>query len=209
VGVSEYQSSGIPSLKYADKDAAAIADFLRKPEGGGYDSDHIRVLLNKDATLTNVKDALINFLAQAIDIDTGYDIFCRPWGRPNRRVRKMFIADHRTAIRLRWARTAFPMWDIQTVLARYINAKRVVVFADACHSGTSASNFATRGLSSTEDNLVTNISPIFQRRKKALLSLSKRCRRGFSEYPELDMGLFILYAGGARRPKRIITMIIR
>ena len=33
VGVSEYKNSGIPSLKYADKDAEAIANFLQ-PAGG-------------------------------------------------------------------------------------------------------------------------------------------------------------------------------
>jgi uncharacterized caspase-like protein len=33
------------------------------------------------------------------------------------------------------AATGFPMWDIQTALKRFIKARKVVVIADACHSG--------------------------------------------------------------------------
>jgi len=80
---------GIPSLKYADKDAEAMANFLRRPEGGGYDSEHLRVLLNKDATLANVKDALINFLNQAIDMDLVL-IYFAGHGAPEPARRKIF-----------------------------------------------------------------------------------------------------------------------
>jgi uncharacterized caspase-like protein len=47
--------------------------------------------------------------------------------------------------------TAFPMWDIETALERHIKAKRVIVIADACHSGGVGRSFemarrAGRGL---------------------------------------------------------------
>jgi uncharacterized caspase-like protein len=47
--------------------------------------------------------------------------------------------------------TGFPMWDIETALKRYIKAKKVVVIADACHSGGVGQSFdiarrANRGL---------------------------------------------------------------
>ncbi len=193
VGVSEYQSSGIPSLKYADKDAAAIADFLRKPEGGGYDSDHIRVLLNKDATLTNVKDALINFLAQAIDIDMVMIYFAGHGASEPARPQNVYLLttdSDPTAL----GTTAFPMWDIQTVLARYINAKRVVVFADACHSGNISSNFATRGLSSTEDNLVNQYLTDLSKTKEGIVVFTASAAGEVSqEYPEFGHGVFTYY----------------
>ena len=193
VGVSEYQSSGIPSLKYADKDAAAIADFLRKPEGGGYDSDHIRVLLNKDATLTNVKDALINFLAQAIDIDMVMIYFAGHGASEPARPQNVYLLttdSDPTAL----GTTALPMWDIQTVLARYINAKRVVVFADACHSGNISSNFATRGLSSTEDNLVNQYLTDLSKTKEGIVVFTASAAGEVSqEYPEFGHGVFTYY----------------
>ena len=37
--------------------------------------------------------------------------------------------------------TGFPMWDIETALKRFIKAKKVVVIADACHSGGIGQSF--------------------------------------------------------------------
>jgi uncharacterized caspase-like protein len=49
------------------------------------------------------------------------------------------------------ATTGFPMWDIETALKRFIKARKVVVIADACHSGGIGQSFdvarrATRGI---------------------------------------------------------------
>ena len=49
------------------------------------------------------------------------------------------------------AATGFPMWDIETALKRFIKANKVVVIADACHSGGVGQSFdiarrATRGI---------------------------------------------------------------
>ncbi|MCX6984832.1 MAG: caspase family protein, partial [Lentisphaerae bacterium] len=49
------------------------------------------------------------------------------------------------------ATTGFPMWDIETALKRFIKAKKVVVIADACHSGGVGQAYdiarrATRGI---------------------------------------------------------------
>ena len=37
--------------------------------------------------------------------------------------------------------TGFPMWDIETAIKRFIKAKKVVVIADACHSGGVGNSF--------------------------------------------------------------------
>ncbi|MCP4717402.1 MAG: hypothetical protein GY868_19950, partial [Deltaproteobacteria bacterium] len=39
--------------------------------------------------------------------------------------------------------TSFPMWDIQTAIKRFINARKLVIIADACHAGGVGSEFAT------------------------------------------------------------------
>ena len=39
------------------------------------------------------------------------------------------------------ASTGFPMWDVETALKRFIAAERVVVIADACHSGGVGNSF--------------------------------------------------------------------
>jgi hypothetical protein len=193
VGVSEYKNPGIPSLKYADKDAESIANFLRRPEGGGIPNDHMKMLLNKDATLSNVRDALIMFLNQAIDMDLVM-IYFAGHGMPEpAKPSNMYLLTHDsdpTAL----GTTAFPMWDIQTVLARYINAKRVVVFTDACHSGGISVNFATRGLGSSEQNLVNQYLADLSKTKEGIVVFTASAAGEVSqEFPEYGHGVFTYF----------------
>jgi hypothetical protein len=193
VGVSEYKNPGIPSLKYADKDAEALAEFLRRPEGGGYDSDHMRVLLNQDATLANVKDALINFLNQAIDMDLVFIYFAGHGAPEPARPQNIYLLTQDSDPNA-LGTTAFPMWDIQTVLARYINAKRVIVFSDACHSGNISVNFATRGVGVTEQNLVNQYLTDLSKSKQGVVVFTASASGEVSqEFPEMNHGVFTYY----------------
>jgi WD40 repeat protein len=193
VGVSEYASPNIPGLKYADKDAQALADFLRRPEGGGYDNNHLRVLLNSDATLSNIKDALINFLGQAIDMDLVLIYFAGHGAPEPARAQNMYLLTY-DSDPTQLGTTAFPMWDIQTVLARHINAKRVVVFSDACHSGNISVNFTTRGLGVTEQNLINQYLTDLSKTKEGVVVFTASAAGEVSqEYPEFNHGVFTYY----------------
>ncbi len=50
IGISDYQDKDIPDLNYAHRDAEAFTTFLRSPAGGSLDQDHLKVLVNEDAT---------------------------------------------------------------------------------------------------------------------------------------------------------------
>jgi uncharacterized caspase-like protein len=56
------------------------------------------------------------------------------------------------------ATTGFPMWDIETALKRFIKAKKVVVIADACHSGGVGQSYdiARRGSRGIEINPISS-----------------------------------------------------
>jgi WD40 repeat protein len=193
VGVSEYKNLAIPSLKYADKDAEALANFLRRPEGGGYDSDHMRVLLNSDATLTNVREALINFLNQAIDMDLVLIFFAGHGAPEPARPQNIYLLTH-DSDPTSLGTSAFPMWDIQTVLARYISAKRIIVFTDACHSGNISVNFATRGVGVTEQNLVNQYLTDLSKSKEGVVVFTASASGEVSqEFPEMLHGVFTYY----------------
>ena len=193
VGVSEYANPKIPSLKYADKDAEAVANFLRRPEGGGYDSNHMRVLLNKDATLANVRDALINFLNQAIDMDLVLIYFAGHGAPEPARPQNIYLLTSDSDPNA-LGTTAFPMWDIQTVLARYINAKRVIVFTDACHSGNISVNFATRGVGVNEQNLVNQyLSDLSKSKEGVVVFTASAAGEVSQEFPEMAHGVFTYY----------------
>ncbi len=193
VGVSAYQNSGIPSLVYADRDARAFADFLRTESGGGFDDDHMRVLINQDATIANIRDALINFLSQAIDMDLVMIYFAGHGAPEPARPSNLYLLAHDTDPNM-LGTTAFPMWQIQDVLARYISAKRIVVFSDACHSGGISVNYATRGVGVTESNLINQYLSDLSRSKEGVVVFTASAAGEVSqEFPDLGHGVFTYY----------------
>lgn len=67
VGISDYQDPAIPDLKYADKDAEAFAQFLRSDAGGKLDGEHLKLLLNSNASMAQLGNALDLLLENEAD----------------------------------------------------------------------------------------------------------------------------------------------
>lgn len=193
IGVSEYASKAIPPLRFADQDAEAFAEFLQRPEGGGFQPDHMRLLINKDATLANLKDALVEFLSQAIDKDLVM-IFFAGHGAPDpARPTNLYMLTHDTDPS-RPGTTAYPMWELQTLLTRQLSAKRIIVFSDACHSGGISLDFATRGINAGESNLVNQYLADLARTKEGIVVFTASAAGEVSqEFPELGHGVFTYY----------------
>ena len=135
VGVSDYQDSRIPSLRYAAADAKSFYNWLISPEGGSQPPARVKLLINEKATGRNVKEALFVWLKQAIEEDMVV-IFFAGHGSPESPdfPENLFLLPY-DAQYDSVATTGFPMWDIETALKRFIKAKKVVVIADACHAG--------------------------------------------------------------------------
>jgi uncharacterized caspase-like protein len=135
VGVSEYSDSRIPSLRYATADAKYFYNWLVSADGGRYAPQNVKLLLDKNATGRNIKDALFNWLRQAIEEDIVL-IYFAGHGSPDSpdSPENLYLLPYDTQYD-NIAATGFPMWDVETALKRFIKAKRVVVMADACHSG--------------------------------------------------------------------------
>jgi len=135
VGISKYEhaGSGLQNLRYADRDAQAFLDFLRSPAGGGISNENVRVLLNKDATAENLRTAFYTFLTKPSEGDTVL-IFLAGHGDedPNDN-RNLYFLTYDTDPE-NMGGTAFLMSNLQEVYQRVIKARRVVTFADSCHS---------------------------------------------------------------------------
>jgi len=58
VGISDYMDEEIPDLQYAHRDAAAFAAWLESSAGGSVPSKHLQVLLNEEATIGRIVEAL-------------------------------------------------------------------------------------------------------------------------------------------------------
>jgi hypothetical protein len=134
IGISEYADKRIAALRFADDDARAVHDFLRSETGGAIPDDRIRLLLDEEATAEAIREALFVFLQQAAPEDQVL-LYVASHGAPDpNRPANLYILPYDTDIEA-IAATAFPMWDVKTALRRHIDAERVAVIADACHSG--------------------------------------------------------------------------
>jgi hypothetical protein len=141
IGISNYQDSRIPSLRYAASDAKAFYDWLISPSGGRYAPSRVKLLLNEKATGGSIKRALFEWLGETIEEDI-VTIFFAGHGSPQSpdKPENLFLLPYDTQYDS-VATTGFPMWDIETALKRFIKAKKVVVITDACHAGGVGQSF--------------------------------------------------------------------
>jgi len=66
IGISDYENENIPNLSCAADDAKAVYSWLVSREALGLPADNIRLLTDKEATLTNIKSALRDLRRQGI-----------------------------------------------------------------------------------------------------------------------------------------------
>jgi len=144
VGISDYQDDGIPDLKYADRDAEAFDRFLRSPAGGSLDDDHLKVLLNQQATQAQVVAALYWLLDecregdQAIFYFSGHgDVEAKLVGQPG------FLLCWDSPAKVYMA-GALGVDMLQTVVSTLStqNKVQVILITDACRAGKLAGSGA-------------------------------------------------------------------
>ncbi len=173
----------LPDVKKAvERVVAAIRAEERIGIFGDYDADGV--------TSTAL---MLNFLGQAIDTDLVI-IYFAGHGMPEpSRPQNTYLLTYDTDPNI-LGTTAFPMWQIQDVLGRYINAKRIVVFSDACHSGAISVNFATRGLGVAENNLVNQyLTDLAKSKEGTVVFTASAAGEVSQEFPDLGHGVFTYY----------------
>ena len=157
IGVSRYQDHRIPGLRYASRDAAVFHKWLTSANGGGYAPANTRVLLDDDATSQRIRDALFVWLGQSQEEDLVV-IYFSGHGTPESpdKPENLYLVPYDADFD-RMASTAFPMWDIEEALNRHIRARKVVVFADACHAGGVGAEFvdARRAIGRVQPGRIT------------------------------------------------------
>jgi uncharacterized caspase-like protein len=162
IGVSRYlygdqdlDGNHISNLKHAADDAEAMRDFLRSPEGGGFQEDHIFSMLDESATKANVVAALTrlkqakpnDFFVIYIAAHGSVIPYTDPKTNTTRDVPYFLLYDtdlrdpDKTALRMETFR--------QTVDG--LEAKKGLVLSDTCYSG--GVQLIGRGV---DDSQVTN-----------------------------------------------------
>jgi len=134
VGVSRYRDPR-HHLKYAAADADAFARLWQRMEGSLYRRVLVTPLTDSQATAANVRAALFKLLETASNRDS-VALFLSGHG-VQAGAGKFYFATHEidVASPQRLEQTALPWTVFETTLAK-VDAKRVLLFLDACHSGS-------------------------------------------------------------------------
>ncbi len=141
VGISKYKDTRVQQLRYASADAQSFYDWLVSPQGGKYAPSRITLLIDANATGSNIRKSLFEWLNQALAEDT-VTIYFAGHGSPQSpdHPENLFLLPYDTLYDS-VPSSGFPMWDIETALRRFIKAKNVIVITDACHAGGVGQSF--------------------------------------------------------------------
>ena len=138
VGISKYQNAEL-NLKYADRDAEEFYKLLLTASGGGFKEDHIKKLLNEEATLLEVTKTLRSFLQMPAKEDVVLLYFACHGAPDPKRPQNVYLLTHDTDTK-NISGTALPMREIHLALKENLYAERVVIIADTCHSASIGGN---------------------------------------------------------------------
>lgn len=133
VGISKYANRAIESLQYANRDADLFRNFLVSANGGGFKPENIVYLIDEEATSTNIRTAFFNFLTKPREQDLAVIYFAGHGAPDPNDPRQLYLLTHDTDPK-NMGGTAFMMENFQDLFLRILKPKRIVTFADACHS---------------------------------------------------------------------------
>ncbi len=146
VGISEFANPSL-NLKYSAKDAQDFAAYLVKE--AGFAPDHVRLLLNKDATerriLSELGDKFLPRTAHPDDLVVLY-ISTHGSGADLDVGGQNYLIAYDTDVDDLYT-TGIPMQKLASDIKERVHCDRVVIFLDACHSG--ATRTESKGLSRT------------------------------------------------------------
>lgn len=132
VGISKYLDESIPDLKYADKDAEAMAAFLRSPRAGAVPQQNISVLINEKATRSNILRDLVQIISRSSPEDL-FIFYFSGHGKNDILENSGYLLTYDTENENE-AGTALSMDDINSKIG-HSKAKMKVAYIDACHAG--------------------------------------------------------------------------
>jgi Caspase domain len=184
IGISRYRVEGL-DLRYADRDAEAIRDFLLKQ--GGFSPDHVRFLSNQQATHDEIRAALFTFLAATQPDDLALIFLAGHGVQDAVNPDNFFFLAHDSQLGNLGA-TAIPMWDLGNVMDFTIRAQRILVMADTCHSGAALDRGGPQGGENL--NFFNKYLENLARKKGRLVLTASQAHESSLETAQLAHGAF-------------------
>lgn len=153
IGISNYLDDGIPNLRFCHKDAQQIHDLFAATVG---DAGYVRLLVNNEATLAGIQDALGAGLVAAVQAsDTLYVYFSGhgsvgPAAQGATHTSYMLPFDST----LDFANTAIDVQDLRVRLDR-IRCSTKMLIVDCCFSGAAGVKSPPLGLLKSVEGVKT------------------------------------------------------
>jgi len=186
IGIGKYKDPTIPVLKYTHADASDLYDLLINPRKIGIQKENIKLLLNEEATLQNIKSTVGTWLLRKADEDSTVIIFFSGHGGvepdPSGSQAKYLLPWD--AWRDDLYATAISSRDFEGLLQR-IKSNRLVMFLDACHSGGVISREGTKDVVTVE-SLCADLAAGSGR---AIIAASQGSQQSFED-DKLGHGIF-------------------
>jgi tetratricopeptide (TPR) repeat protein len=133
VGVSDYADPRL-RLQYAHRDVTELWSLLQSSACGRFADDRAQILVNERATTAAVTRAIRSFLQQAQPDDLVLIYFSGHSAPDPARPKNLYFLTHDTNPD-DMAGTALPMREISKSLDENLEARRVILLMDTCHSG--------------------------------------------------------------------------
>jgi len=130
IGIADYAEPTIQDLKYTVNDAQAIYGLLTDPRYGGFKPGNVKLLLDKEATVKNIKSAIGNWLPRVTPKDATVIIFFAGHGAPEGEQTYWLTYD---ADPNDLYSTSLSNDQIADMLSR-VQSDRVLTFLDCCYS---------------------------------------------------------------------------
>lgn len=138
LGIARYRSAttGVRNLAFSDRDASGFRDFLVSPEGG-YSADRVALLLNEDATVARIREAIANVSSRATADDL-VTVFVSGHGvtDPDDPRKNYLLAHDSRPGEL--AETAIPFSELEDFYGRMLKSRSAITFLDVAHANALA-----------------------------------------------------------------------
>lgn len=122
VGAARYKH--MPTLRYTDDDAYQVYAFLKSPEGGALRDEQVKLLIDEDATRTNILGAMRNIFLKADENDVVLFYFS------GHGLQGSFLP-----VDFDGQNNSLRHEELKNLL-KASKARHKLVLADACHSGS-------------------------------------------------------------------------
>jgi hypothetical protein len=184
IGISDYRAEGL-DLRYADRDAEAMRDFLI--EKGGFHPERVRFLSDQRATQQGIRTALFSFLAAAQPDDLVLIFLAGHGVQDAINPDNFFFLAHDSELG-DLGGTAIPMWDLGNLMDYTIRAQRILIFADTCHSGAALDRGGAKDGKNL--NFFNKYLEVLAKKKGRLVLTASQAHESSLETPKLAHGVF-------------------